>query len=41
LWHVHECERGQVNDELLVGAVRSTIDDLGKATLAADKAIVF
>jgi len=33
--------RGLVNDELLIGAVRSTIDDLGKATLAADKVIVF
>jgi uncharacterized protein involved in oxidation of intracellular sulfur len=33
--------RGLVDDELLVGAVRSTIDELGKATLAADKVIAF
>jgi uncharacterized protein involved in oxidation of intracellular sulfur len=33
--------RGLLDDELLAGAVRSTMDDLAKATLAADKVIVF
>jgi uncharacterized protein involved in oxidation of intracellular sulfur len=33
--------RGLLDDELLAGAVRSTMDDLAKATLAAGKVIVF
>lgn len=33
--------RGLLDDELIPGAVRGSMDDLGKATLAADKVIVF
>lgn len=33
--------RGLVDDDLLEGAVRSTMDELAQATLAADKVVVF
>jgi uncharacterized protein involved in oxidation of intracellular sulfur len=33
--------RGLIDDELISGAVRGSMDNLGKATLAADKVIVF
>jgi len=33
--------RGILDDELLIGAQRSSIDELAKATLAADKVVVF
>jgi uncharacterized protein involved in oxidation of intracellular sulfur len=33
--------RGMLDDELLVGAARSTMDELAHATLAADSVMVF
>ena len=33
--------RGLIDDELIAGAARGSMDDLGKASLLADKVIVF
>lgn len=33
--------RGMRDDELILGAVRGSMDDLGTASLGADKVIVF